>query len=186
MNLWEIIIMSISLSIDSFAVSLSGSVGAGRFKFKKLASVSLILALVQTAFLLGGYFAGDAISVFVQKYGPWIGFAMLLYVGIDMIVEAVRNKNEGHRDLDSLARIFIAAVATSIDALAVGASLGLSGVPGPEMWTLCIATFIATVAFAVAGMLSGAAAGRAFGRPAKIAAGVLLIVIGIQILMPSL
>ena len=183
MNIWEIIVLSVSLSIDTFAVTLSGSVGAQRFKLSKMASVSLILSFVQTAFLLGGYLAGDAISVFVQKVGPWIGFALLLYVGGEMIVEAIRAEQEEGRDLGSLFRIFIAAVATSIDALAVGASLGLCAVGASGMWLLGIFTFAATVAFALAGMLSGSAAGRKFGRPAKIVAGVLLVVIGIQVLV---
>ena len=182
MTIGSAILVSIALSIDTFAVSMSGSVSMGRLRLAKVAGVALSLAFVQTVFLLGGYYAGDAVARLIEKWGRYLGFAMLLYVGVDMIVEAVRNKEES-QDFSGAWKILVAAVATSIDAVAVGASFGLSLVPAGELWLTAGVTFAATVIFAVSGMFCGSAVGRAFGRPAKIVAGIVLIAIGLEILL---
>lgn len=180
MSIIEIILLAVALSIDSMAVSLSGSVSMGRLNLRKTAEVSLTLAAVQTLLLCAGYAAGEFVSIFVDKYGKWIGLAMLLVVGADMIREALAERQEEERDLSGIGRIIVAAIATSIDAAVSGASFGLENMPLGEISSIAIATFIATVAFAAAGMCCGAAIGRKFGRPAKVIAGIVLIVIGIR------
>lgn len=183
MSIIEIILLAAALSIDSMAVSLSGSVSMGRPNWRKIAEVSLILAMVQTLLLGIGYAAGEIVSVFVDKYGKWIGLAMLLTVGIDMIREAIADKLEEERDFSGIGRILMAAIATSIDAAASGASFGLEKMPLGVISSIALATFIATVAFAATGMCCGAAIGRKYGRPARIIAGIVLIVIGIRLVL---
>jgi len=175
--------MAIALSIDSFAVSMSGAVSMGRLQLPKVAKASLTLAVVQTVFFLGGFFAGEAVGNWVEKWGSYIGFALLLFVGFDMTREAMNDKDEAPRDFSGSWKIIIAAVATSIDAVAVGASFGLAQVTPEDVYLTAFSTFIATVLFALAGMFSGSAVGRRFGRPAKIAAGIVLLAIGVNILL---
>ena len=183
MSIIEIILLAAALSIDSMAVSLSGSVSMGRPNWRKIAEVSLILAMVQTLLLGIGYAAGEFVSVFVDKYGKWIGLAMLLTVGFDMIREAIADKQEEERDFSGIGRILMAAIATSIDAAASGASFGLEKMPLGVISSIALATFIATVAFAATGMCCGAVIGRKYGRPARIIAGIVLIVIGIRLVL---
>lgn len=183
------IAIAIALSVDSMAVSLSGSVSLGKLDWKKISCVALILALVQTLLLCAGYFAGDGISVLVSKYGPWIGFALLLYVGGSMIYEALKETKcsceageaAAQKDFGSAWKIIVAAFATSIDAMATGGSFGLCGMRGAELGTIAAFTFLATVIFAVLGMLCGVRIGCRFGRPAKIVAGIVLIIIGLYL-----
>lgn len=182
MTFIEIILMAAALSIDSFAVSMSGAVSVGKLQFQKVAKVSICLAVVQTAFFLGGFFAGEVVGNWVETWGTYIGFGLLLYVGLDMIREAMK-ADEGERDFSGAWKIIVAAVATSIDAVAVGASFGLAGFASADVFYTAAATFIATIAFAVAGMFSGSVVGRRFGKPAKVAAGVVLIAIGVNILL---
>jgi len=206
------IVIAIALSVDSMAVSLSGSVSLGKLDWKKISCVALILALVQTLLLCAGYFAGEGISVFVSKYGPWIGFAVLLYVGGSMIYEALKEARccradgesaaeqgaegpgakgqategpgaEEQKDFGSAWKIIVAAIATSIDAMATGASFGLCGMEGIELSVIATFTFLATIVFAVLGMLCGYKIGCRFGRPAKIVAGIVLILIGLELLI---
>lgn len=184
MTIIEIILIAVALSVDSFAVSMSGSVSLGTLDWKKACRVACGLALIQTVFLCGGLFFGKTIGVLVSQWGRYIGFSILLCLGINMIRESHKTEEEEEsRDLSSLARIFSAGVATSIDAVAAGASLGLSGISKADVWFLSAATAVATALFCVGGMVCGIAIGRKFGQKSKFAAGIVLIAIGIRILL---
>lgn len=181
--IFKAFIIAVALSVDSMAVSLSGSVSMGRIVWSKICKVALILAIVQTVLLGGGYFAGERISSFVSEWGPWIGLVLLLYVGGSMLVEAIRGGEDEQKDFGSIWKILLAALATSIDAFASGGSFGLTLMPIGEFLTIALMTFLATVAFAVLGMVCGSALGRKLGRPAKVAAGIVLIAIGVGIVL---
>lgn len=183
MTIIEIILLAIALSIDSLAVSFSGAVSMGHLNWKKVAEVSLILAIVQTGFFAGGYYAGDAVSSLIQEFGKYVGFAILLVLGIKMIREAHDEKGEEKMDFSSLWSIFLAGIATSIDAVAVGASFGLTALPSRDFTITAVATFIATIAFAVLGMCCGSYIGQKWNKVSKLAAGIVLIAIGVRILL---
>ena len=184
MTIIETILIAAALSVDSFAVSMSGSISLGTLDWKKVCKVACGLALIQTTFLCGGLFFGTTIGAIVSEWGKYLAFAILLYLGITMIRESHRDE-EDERDLSSLGRIFSAGVATSIDAVAAGASFGLSGISGPDICILSAATLTATALFSTGGMLCGAAIGRKFGQKSKFAAGIVLILIGIRIVLQS-
>lgn len=183
MTIIEIILLAVALSIDSLAVSFSGAVSMGRLDWKKVVEVSLVLAIVQTGFFIGGYYAGDAVSSLIQEFGKYLGFSILLYLGIKMIRESHDDRDEESKDFSSIGRILAAGVATSIDAVAVGASFGLTGIVSRDFYITSAATFIATVVFAVLGMCCGSFIGRKWNKASKLAAGIVLIVIGIRILL---
>lgn len=183
MSILEIILLAIALSIDSLAVSFSGAVSMGRLDWKKTTEVSLVLAIVQTGFFAGGYYAGDAVSTLIQEFGKYLGFSILLVLGIKMIRESHDEKSEENIDFSSLWRIILAGVATSIDAVAVGASFGLTALPVRDFTITAAATFIATVIFAVLGMYGGSFIGRKWNKASKLAAGIVLIAIGVRIML---
>lgn len=183
MTIIEIILLAIALSIDSLAVSFSGAVSTGRMDWKKTAEVSLVLAIVQTGFFAGGYYAGEAVSSLIQEFGKYLGFSILLVLGIKMIRESHEGKAEENQDFSSLWRIFIAGVATSIDAVAVGASFGLTSLPAHDFAITATATFIATALFSVLGICCGSFIGRKWNKASRLAAGIVLILIGIRIML---
>ena len=182
MTIIEIILLSVALSVDSFAVSLSGSVSLGTLDWKKVCRAAGGLALIQTVFLCGGLFFGTTIGALVTEWGKYLAFAILLYLGITMIRESHRDE-EDERDLSSLGRIFSAGVATSIDAIAAGASLGLTGISKTDAWLLYSTTLLVTALFSTLGMVCGTAIGRKFGQKSKFAAGIVLVIIGIRIIL---
>lgn len=184
MKIIEIILLSVALSVDSFAVSLSGSVSLGTLDWKKVCKVAGGLALIQTVFLCGGLFFGTTIGALVAEWGKYLAFAILLYLGITMIRSSHNDEDEEDaRDLSSLGRIFSAGVATSIDAVAAGASLGLTGISKTDAWLLYSTTLLATALFSALGMVCGTAIGRKFGQKSKFAAGIILVIIGIRIIL---
>lgn len=183
MSIIEIILLAVALSIDSLAVSFSGAVTMGSLNWRKVAEVSLILAIVQTGFFMGGYYAGDAVSSIIQEFGKYLGFSILLCLGIKMIRESHDKTEEESLDFSSLWRIVIAGVATSIDAVAVGASFGLTAVCSRDFYITAIITFIATVLFSVLGMCCGTYIGRKWNKASKLVAGIVLIIIGVRIML---
>lgn len=118
----------------------------------------------------------------VTEWGRYLAFAILLYLGITMIRESHKEEDD-ERDLSSFASIFSAGVATSIDAVAAGASYGLSGISKPDICLLSAVTLIATALFSTLGMVCGTAIGRKFGQKSKLAAGIVLVIIGIRIIL---
>lgn len=185
MGTGEIILLAMALSVDSLAVSMSGSVTLGKLKFGNVGIVVLTLGTIQTIFFLCGFYAGEVVSNWIEKFGPYVGFCLLLYVAGGMIRESLsKDVSVEKRDFSSIWKIILAAIATSIDAVAVGASMGLSGtVSGKEVCSISVATFIATVLFATAGMFCGCKIGTKFGKPAGLVAGIVLLIIGIGLLI---
>ena len=152
MDIIEIFLMSLSLSVDTIVVSMSGSVTLGKIRPPKVFSVHVI------------------------------GFLILLYIGGTMAWSGIRPSGEDDVNLCGLRHLFLAAVATSIDAFAVGVSLAMSGVAGPDIRALTASVGTVTVLAAAAGVSCGSLAGRKFGRPAKTAGGIVLIAIGVKLL----
>jgi len=184
------ILVGLSLCADCFAVSLCSSFMVSREELrKKVLTVALVFAFVQTGFLLAGWalgtFASDLIAGHVshfEKGAHAIGFLLLLYVGGGMFLDGVRSKSE-RLNLDGFKSILIGGVATSIDAAAVGLSMALDATPWPGTWPLAVSVFVFTALSVVAGMLSGCFVGRKLGYSARIVGGLVLIGLGINILL---
>ena len=174
------ILIAVSLCADCFAVSLCSGVRAPHLHRDALLGTALLFALVQTAFLLVGWAMGSAVAGLVQSVGPFIGFLLLLYVGGTMLLEGIRNVAEAF-SVDSWWHIFLGGIATSIDALAVGASQSLSGQDFRGLVPLAVSVFAVTALSVVLGLLGGGRIGAAYGRRAEIAGGLVLIAIGISL-----
>ncbi|MGN1210477.1 MAG: manganese efflux pump MntP family protein, partial [Candidatus Cryptobacteroides sp.] len=113
-----------------------------------------------------------------------IGFGLLLYVGLSMGIPALKKGKEDEAvNLSGAGHLLMAAAATSIDALAVGASLAMAEWPLTDIFWVHIAVFAVTVLASSAGILSGSAIGRRFGRPAQFVGGLVLIGLGVSILL---
>ena len=174
--------LAVSLCADCFAVSLCSGVTMKGVTRKKVLLVALVFGVVQAAFLFAGYFFGDLFVGYVEKFAHWIGFLLLLYVGGSMILEAIRGEEEA-RDLNGIRNILVASVATSIDALAVGISLSMDMEPVRSALLKAVAVLIVTVISVVAGIVGGRKIGTRFGRGAELFGGIVLILIGLNILL---
>ncbi len=184
MSFIEIILLALSLSIDSFVVSMSGSVSLGKVTFGKLFVVSLVFGLMQVSLMFLGWALGHSVVSFVTKIANFIGFGLLLYVGLSMAISALKKKTENETvDLSGVGHLLMAAAATSIDALAVGASLAMAAWSMNDIFWVHLAVFAVTMFASSAGMLSGSAIGRRFGRPAQFIGGLVLIGLGVCILL---
>ena len=174
--------LAVSLCADCFAVSLCSGVTMKDVSRKKVLLVALVFGVVQAALLLAGFFFGDLFVGYVEKFAHWIGFLLLLYVGGSMILEAIKGEEEA-RDLNGIRNILVASVATSIDALAVGISLSMDMEPVRSALLKAVAVLIVTIISVIAGILGGRKIGTRFGRGAETVGGIVLILIGLNILL---
>lgn len=186
MDIYEILLMALSLSVDSLVVSMSGSVTLGRVRIPKVAAVAAVFGAVQAGLLISGWLIGTSVASLVHKAAHVIGFVILLYIGGSMVWSAFRKGSEEKVDLSGISRLLLAAAATSVDAFAVGVSLAMSSVKSYDMWILTFTVGAVTMAAATAGVTCGSIVGRRFGSPAKAVGGAVLVAIGVKLLCSGL
>ncbi len=182
MSLLTLLVMSLGLAMDAFAVSVSNGMCVAKMKFRQALSFSFAFGLAQGIMPCLGWLAGQAFAVYIQKIDHWVALVLLSFIGIKMIVETIRARKKADEacsiDKITAKTIVIQAVATSIDALAVGVSLAAMNVS-----ILYSASMIAGITFVVC--LAGAYLGKSFGGllkdKAEIFGGVVLILIGVKI-----
>ena len=182
MQIIEAILVAASLCADCLAVSLCSGVTLRDVRWGSILGVALAFAVIQAGLLLAGGVFGSLFVGAVEKISHIIGFLLLLYVGVSMLVEGIRGEDE-IRNLDGLKNVIIGGLATSIDALAVGVAESMEGTDWAGFLPLLIAVFVITALTVVVGLRGGSAIGKRFGRWAEVIGGVILIGIGISILL---
>lgn len=180
MTFVEIILLSVSLCVDTLVVSMSGSLAMEKAAPWKIAHIALTFGFMQAALLFIGWILGHSVVSYIYQFSRVIGFALLLYIGVMMLMNVLGKEKVGVPAFDTL---FIAAVATSIDASAVGVSLAMAEISLGEMYLSVASVFVVTIIAALCGILGGRCLGRRFGKPAYAAGGVVLILIGVHILV---
>jgi|SRR5574344_327818 putative Mn2+ efflux pump MntP len=188
MSYIEIILLAISLCFDTLAVSIvQGSCNRNMTLGQRL-SIESTFGIVQGLFIFIGWLMGSAFQGFIDHYDHWVAFVLLVLIGGKMIMEYFEKKDEKECvNLLDLGPRVIAAIATSIDALAVGISMAMIDGFG---WTKIIVTFIIvtffTAAAAVLGLRGGKLAAKILGKKSSLIGGVVLIAIGVKILLEHL
>lgn len=187
MTLTELItflFVGIGLSFDSFAVSVSCGLMRREIQFKQAAVVAGFLAFFQAAFPVVGWLIGSEIKDIISAFDHWIAFGLLLFIGVKMIIEGIKeNGSLNNFDPFKLSVLIGLSVATSIDALVVGLSFGFLDMPiiFPVL-VIGVVTFIASML----GMLFGKYIPKKRSRQSLILGGVILISIGGKILVEHL
>jgi putative Mn2+ efflux pump MntP len=126
MDLITIVVVAIGLSFDTFAVSLSYGVVRSRILFWQAVRIALVLAFFQAGLLVTGFFLGSVVSEIIKVADHWIALGLLSFLGIRMIVEGIRRKQQDEiRDYTKASTLIAIAVGTSIDAFAIGISFAL-------------------------------------------------------------
>ena len=170
--------------MDAFAVSVTNGMCLRVSLWKNALSSSLAFGLFQGIMPLIGYFAGHAFSELVERFDHWVALILLVLIGGKMIVEAVRESREpGGRAISgvfSYKTLAVQAVATSIDALAVGVGLGVMQV---NLWFAVSVIAVTTFTLSFIGVIVGSRFGSLFKDKAEILGGVILILIGLKIFL---
>ncbi|MDC7291145.1 manganese efflux pump MntP family protein [Blautia schinkii] len=182
MGLAELFLIAVGLSMDAFAVSICKGLSMPKMKWKNAVLAGLYFGGFQALMPLVGYFLGSQFKNAIVNVDHWIAFVLLVVIGANMIREA-RQEDEELDDSFDMKTMLLLAVATSIDALAVGVTFAFLRVHiVPAVLFIGIVTFC----FSAAGIKIGNVFGAKFRSKAEIAGGVILILIGAKILLEHL
>jgi len=180
-DILSVVLIAFGLSADCFAVSLSIGASGKTNTWKYILRVCLAFGVFQACMPLIGWGVGQTVVQFISNYDHWIAFALLLFVGGRMIWEFIEHKSESEAvDVSNWVTLFTLALATSIDALAVGLSFALL-----KLNIFIAVAIIGLVAFSITalGYWLGSRVSTWIGRWALLAGGIILIGIGLRILI---
>lgn len=184
MELLTILIIAISLSFDTFAVSVSSGLILKQIDFFKASRIAIVLAVFQAIMPVIGWLAGIGIKDYASKFDHWIAFIILGILGFKMIHESSKTNHEERQFNPLDVKIMIGmAIATSIDALIVGFSFAL--LDFHIFLSVGIIGFV-TYVVAMLGMLFGKNIGSRMGKRMEFIGGLMLILIGVKILIEHL
>lgn len=189
MGLFEIIFIGIGLSMDAFAASICGGIKIKERKVKYALIMALFFGAFQAIMPVIGYFAGKAFSDFIVKIDHYIAFILLSFLGGKLIVENIlERKKIVECDCEkeykfSYKETFVLAIATSIDALAVGVTFAFLKV---NVLLSVSVIGLLTFALCIIGVFIGNLTGEKFKSKAEIFGGIVLILIGLKILLEHL
>ena len=185
MNLLELLLIAVGLSMDAFSVSICKGLTTRKFSLRMALTCGLWFGFFQALMPVVGYFLGEQFEGFVDAYAHWIAFGLLILIGANMIREAVWGEKEEDESSNSLdfKTMLLLAVATSLDALAVGVSFACIQV---NIWLAVIIIGVTTFIFSVLGVKIGNVFGSKYEKSAGIFGGIILILIGLKILLEHL
>ena len=184
MTFIELLLIAVGLSMDAFSVSICKGLTTKKFSWRMALICGLWFGLFQALMPIIGYFLGAQFQELIEAYDHWIAFGLLALIGANMIREALSKKEEestnGALDVKTM---FLLAIATSIDALAVGVSFACIQV---ELWSSVAVIGLTTFLFSVLGVKIGNVFGSRYEKSAGIVGGIILILIGLKILLEHL
>lgn len=184
MNLVELLLIAVGLSMDAFAVAICKGLSMKKATLKGMLTVGLYFGAFQALMPLIGYFIGIQFESYITSIDHWIAFVLLSVIGINMIREAVGHKDEEREEADLRFKAMLPlAVATSIDALAVGVTFAfLKTDIVPAVSFIGVITLI----LSMIGVKIGNMFGGKLKSKAEIFGGIILIGIGLKILLEHL
>lgn len=180
MGLAELLVIAVGVSMDAFAVSVCKGLSVRALKPKHSVLTALWFGGFQALMPLIGYFLGVSFADFVSDVDHWIAFILLGIIGSNMIKESFSGDHEDVNPDFSVNAMFPLAVATSIDALAIGVSFAFLRV---DIWEAVILIGVTTGLFSALGVYIGKWFGNRYKSKAEFAGGLILIAMGIKILV---
>lgn len=183
MDLFDLIVTGIALSMDAFAVSIGKGLSVQRMKAKHSLICGAWFGGFQALMPLLGFLLASSFAEYIKQYDHWIAFALLILIGANMLREAF-SKEENEADASfSVKTMLLLAVATSIDALATGVSFAVTDT---NIWLAVSIIGVTTFLFSAAGVKVGSIFGRKYQSKAEFLGGLILILIGVKILIEHL
>jgi len=199
-SLWYILLVGIALSIDAFTVSITNGIVESKMRLKKVLLISFFYGAFQFLMPVTGYFLSSTLEAFIKNVAHWISFALLLFIGGKMIIDGIRDTVAQKKGEDNaveeakpltLPKLAMQAVATSIDALAVGITMLACEAVGElyaNVWIDSAIIGVTTFILCTGGVLIGKFAGSKIKVPsaAGIVGGAVLVLLGVKILLQGL
>lgn len=184
MGIVELVLIGVGLAMDAFAVSIcKGLSMKKKINYKKALIVALYFGLFQGGMPLIGYLLGVSFEEIVLSIDHWIAFILLSVIGIGMIKESLGDEEESLNDKVDFKTMIILAIATSIDALAIGVTFAFLNVNIIfASLLICVITFV----ISYFGVVFGNKFGDKFGSKAELVGGIILILMGLKILLEHL
>ena len=188
MTLFELFVIAVGLSMDAFAVAICKGLSVKTLKLRHMLIVGLYFGAFQGLMPLAGYFLGKQFQNYIIAFDHWIAFVLLCIIGGNMIREAIKGDDcDCGCDCDcsfGVRAMLPMAIATSIDALAVGVTFGLM----PDVKISFAVLFIGVITFVLSaiGVKIGNVFGAKFKSKAELAGGIILIFMGVKILVEHL
>ena len=184
MGIGELFLLAVGLSMDAFAVSVCKGLAMKKATLKAEATCGLWFGGFQMLMPVTGFFLGSLFAEAIEAFDHWVAFGLLVIIGINMLKEVLEKEDESgddpEKDADlSVKTMFLMAVATSIDALAVGISLAMVG--SVNIWLAAAFIGICTCLLSALGVKIGNVFGSRYEKKAELAGGIILILIGIKI-----
>ena len=190
MGLGELLLLALGVSMDAFAVSICKGLAMKKAGLKEGLTCGVWFGGFQALMPLIGFFLGTLFAAAIEAVDHWVAFGLLGIIGFNMLKEALEKHeeccccaDEHNADL-GVKTMFVMAVATSIDALAVGISLAMAG--GVNIWLSVLLIGLTTFSFSAAGVKIGSLFGAAFEKKAQLAGGAILMALGVKILLEHL
>lgn len=188
MGIGELLMLAIGLSMDAFAVSICKGLAVKKAGLKEQVTCGIWFGGFQALMPLIGFFLGALCYDAISGFDHWIAFGLLALIGINMLREAFAAKECeecGKQGSDmSVKTMFVLAIATSIDALAVGISLAMAG--NVNIWAAIACIGVVTFVMSGVGVKIGSVFGSRFEKKAEAVGGIILILLGLKILLEHL
>lgn len=188
MGFIEFFLTGIGLSMDAFAVAICKGLGMRKVNYRQMLLIALFFGGFQALMPLLGWLLGRQFEQYITSVDHWIAFALLVLIGANMLREA--RKGDDTTDAETvydaplpLGQLLLMAIATSIDALAVGISFAFLGV---NIWLAIAIIGTTTFLISAAGVFIGNRFGNRYEKRATIAGGIILILLGVKILLEHL
>lgn len=184
MGILELLLLAIGLSMDAFAVAVCKGLSVGKPQKKHYLLIGLWFGGFQALMPTAGFFLGSLFKSYVERISSWIAFILLALIGINMVREAFSEEPGGEKNASFASpAMLLLAVATSIDALAVGIAFAMDGVNiALAAPTIGVTTFL----LSAAGLKIGSVFGLRYRNKAEFVGGLILIFIGLKILLEHL
>lgn len=177
MSLYEIILIGIALSMDAFAVCIASAMVYTNMTTARKLSMPAAFGLFQGIMPVLGFYLGSMFSGIIEQWSGPISLVILGVIGINMIREGFSKEEEKEAKMLTMRVLFVQAVATSIDAFAVGVSFAANGAP---IWTSAPIIAVTTFILSLAAVFIGVKVGEKLGQKAEVLGGIILIIIGIK------
>jgi len=182
MSILDLFILAVGLSMDAFAVSVCKGLSLGKIKPKHMCIAGAWFGGFQALMPLIGYFLGSFFAEMIEKYDHWVAFVLLAIIGGNMIKESFDKDEKVDSSMDVKSMLLLA-IATSIDALAVGVTFAFLQVQiVPAVSFIGVITFI----FSALGVKIGSLFGTKYKSKAELFGGIVLVLIGIKILLEGI
>ena len=187
MGIGELLLLAVGVSMDAFAVSICKGLAMKKATLKASMTCGLWFGGFQALMPTIGFFLGTLFAAAIQAVDHWVAFVLLAFIGGNMLKEAFSKDCDCCEDQNadlSVRTMFVMAVATSIDALAVGISLAMAG--NVNIWLAALFIGICTCGFSAVGVKIGNVFGSRFEKKAQMAGGLILVILGLKILLEHL